>query len=183
MQEHQRERSTGVVDRLRRAGLSLQEDALRKAILRAFANDGHAPSVQNLAHALRLPLASVLAACRTLARHDLIVWKGHEARIVSAYSFSGLPTTHQVLMESQTTLYAMCAVDALGIPCVLDQGARIRSACFFCHTPVRVDVQDGRIRRTALDPRRLVLGSGRVLCGGGAMPADEFLLQAATVVC
>jgi hypothetical protein len=54
MQEYQRERSNGIVVRLSRAGLSLQEDAVRKAILKAFADEGHAPSVQALAHVLGL---------------------------------------------------------------------------------------------------------------------------------
>lgn len=149
MQEHRVGTRNGIVERLNRAGLSLQEDVVRKAILKAFAAEGHAPSVQTLAHALGLPLAPVLAACRTLAASDLIVWQDATTQIVNAYPFSGSQTAHQVLLEGYTTRYAMCAIDALGIPCMLGQGACIRSACFFCHTPVTVDIDGGLLQRAS----------------------------------
>jgi len=147
MQEHRMERSNDLGERLRRAGLSPQEEEVRKAILTAFADGGKAPSVPELAHALGLPLAPVLAACRTLAASDLIVWHDEKAPIVSAYPFSGLPTAHQVLLVGRPTLYALCAIDALGIPCMLGHGARMHSACFFCHTPVHVDIDGGLLQR------------------------------------
>jgi len=62
MQGHQRESRNGIAERLRGAGLSLQEDAVRKAILTTFAHEGKAPSVPDLAQSLGLPLAAVLAA-------------------------------------------------------------------------------------------------------------------------
>jgi hypothetical protein len=136
----------GIVDRLARAGLSREEDKVRTAILKAFAKDGKAPSVHELAHGLMLPVAQVIEDCRTLGAHDLIIWRDEDARIVSAYPFSGSPTAHQVFMEGHTSVYAMCAIDSLGIPCMLGQGGSIRSACFFCHKPVRVDIQDGRLQ-------------------------------------
>ena len=46
----------------------------------------------------------------------------------------------QVLIDGHHRLYAMCAIDALGIPFMLGQGARIRSACFVCQQRVTVDV-------------------------------------------
>jgi hypothetical protein len=122
MHEHQRERSNGIVARLSRAGLSLQEDAVRKAILKAFAAEGHAPSVQALAHALGLPLAAVLAACRTRAAADLLVWQAATTQIVSVYPFSESQTAHQVLLGGHTTRYARCAIDALGIPSYWGRG-------------------------------------------------------------
>ena len=51
MPEHRRERRN-IAERLSSAGLSLQEDAVRKAILKVFADQGKTPSVQELAHAL-----------------------------------------------------------------------------------------------------------------------------------
>ena len=146
MQGHQRERRNGIAERLSSAGLSLQEDAVRKAILTAFAHEGKAPSMEELAHVLGLPLAAVRAACCTLAAADLIVWQDEKAHIVSAYPFSGSRTAHAVLLGGHTTRYAMCAIDALGIPYMLGQGAGIRSACFFCHTLVTVDIAQGLLQ-------------------------------------
>jgi len=142
MQEHQRQRRH-IAERLSSAGLSLQEDTVRKAILMAFADTGQAPSVHALAHALGLPLTLVLAACRTLAAADLIVWEDATTQVGSAYPFSGRQTAHQVLLGGHILRYALCAIDALGIPLMLRQGARIRSTCFFCHTPVTVDIAEG----------------------------------------
>src|SRR5687768_931026 len=102
MHEHQRERHNGIAERLSSAGLSPQEDAVRKAILTAFADTGKAPSVQELARVLGLPLASVFGACRILAAADLIVWQDEKAHIVSAYPFSGSQTAHEVLLRGQT---------------------------------------------------------------------------------
>jgi hypothetical protein len=129
--------------------MSPQEEEVRKAILKAFADGEKAPSVPELAHALGLPLEPMLAACRTLAASDLIVWQDDKAHIVSAYPFSGIPTAHQVLLAGRTTLYAMCAIDALGIPCMLGHGARMRSACFFCHQPVHVDIDGGLLQKAS----------------------------------
>ncbi len=146
---------SGIAERLRNAGLSPQEDAVRKAILKAFANEGKAPSVPQLVHALGLPLAPVLAACRTLAARDLIIWREDERHIVSAYPFSGVPTAHQVRLTGRPTLYAMCAIDALGISFMLNHGVRIRSACFFCHQPVTVEIDGGLLQ--GADPSTLVV--------------------------
>src|SRR5262249_13426435 len=149
MPEHQKERYNGIAERLSSAGLSLQEDAVRKAILTAFAAAGKGPSVEELAHVLSLPLAAVRAACRTLAAADLIVWQDEQAPIVSAYPFSGSQTAHQVLLGEHRTRYAMCAIDALGMPLMLGQGACIRSTCFFCHTPVTIDIAGGVLQEVS----------------------------------
>ena len=41
----------------------------------------------------------------------------------------------------------MCAVDALGIPFMLGQGAAIESSCFSCQRPVKVGIHEGLIRQ------------------------------------
>jgi Alkylmercury lyase len=61
--------------------------------------------------------------------------------ILTAFVKGGsAPSVHQVLIDGHHRLYAMCAIDALGIPFMLGQGARIRSACFVCQQRVTVDV-------------------------------------------
>jgi hypothetical protein len=138
-----------IVERLARAALSPEESALRKAILTAFAEKGNAPSVHAVAHTLARPVEDVLEGFRKLAAYDLIVWREDEARILSAYPFSGVPTAHQVLIDGHNRLYAMCAIDALGVPFMLGQGARIRSTCFFCQQPVTVEVHGGSLQEAS----------------------------------
>jgi alkylmercury lyase-like protein/IclR-like helix-turn-helix domain-containing protein len=135
-----------IAERLSSAGLNPQEDAVRKAILTAFAATGKAPAVQDLARALSLSRTSVLALCRTLAAADLIVWQDDKAHIVSAYPFSGSQTAHEVLLRGHTKRYAMCAIDALGMPLMLGQEAHIRSTCYFCGTPVTVNIAEGLLQ-------------------------------------
>ena len=95
-------------------------------------------------------------ACRLpLAAADLVVWQDEHAAIVSAYPFSERQTAHQVLLGGNTTRYAMCAIDALGMPCMLGQGAHIRSTCFFCARPVTVDIAEGLLDRAS--PSTLVV--------------------------
>ncbi|MGH8066629.1 MAG: alkylmercury lyase family protein [Candidatus Entotheonellia bacterium] len=51
-----------------------------------------------------------------------------------------------VSLDGHNTLYAMCAIDALGVPFMLGQGARIRSACCFCQQPVAVEGHGGSLQ-------------------------------------
>jgi hypothetical protein len=134
------------LERLARAALNPEENDLRKAILTAFAAGGRAPSVHEVAHTLARPVGEVLEGVRKLAAADLLVWKEDEARIVSTYPFSGVPTAHQVFIAGDHRLYAMCAIDALGIPFMLGRGVRIRSACFFCQQLVTVEVHGGSLQ-------------------------------------
>src|SRR4029450_9202729 len=99
MKEQRVRTSKGIAERLSSAGLSPQEEAVRKAILQAFAHDGKATSVPQLGHALAPPPAPGLAAGRTLAACGLIVWSDDERQIVSAYPFSGVPTGHHVQLS------------------------------------------------------------------------------------
>jgi Alkylmercury lyase len=147
----ERHQGTGksTLERLARAALSPEENAVRKAILTAFAEQGSAPSVHEVAHSLALPVEDVLEGFRKLAAYDLIVWREDETRILSAYPFSGVPTAHQVLIDGHNRLYAMCAIDALGVPFMLGQGARIRSTCFFCQQPVTVEVHGGSLQEAS----------------------------------
>lgn len=48
----------------------------------------------------------------------------------------------------------MCAIDALGIPFMLDQGA-IASSCFSCQKPVKVEIHDGLLQQA--DPSMTVV--------------------------
>ncbi len=157
MQEQRARSRNNIVERLRRADLTPEEDDVGKAILRAFATAGKAPSVEDVAQALGLPVELVRGRCRKLAACDLIVWTDEAMNIVSAYPFSGVPTAHQVSLDGHSTLYAMCAVDALGIPFMVGQGARVRPVCFLCQQPVTVDIDRGLLK--GAHPSTLVVWS------------------------
>lgn len=91
--------------------------ATHRTILRAYADTGTAPDRTRLDDHRTVEL---------LAANDII---GLDARgeIAYAYPFSTQPTAHRVHLPSGARPYAMCAIDALGIPAMLDTGAVITS--------------------------------------------------------
>jgi hypothetical protein len=65
-------------------------------------------------------------ALSELVERDL-VQLGAGAQIAVAYPFSASPTRHQVLTEDGRAYWAMCAIDALGMPYLLHQAGEIRA--------------------------------------------------------
>jgi hypothetical protein len=86
----------------RAARLSGPERRLYRRILRSFAEGRPLDLAEEPA-----------SAVATLAREDL-VHVDDRGSIVVAYPFSGRPTRHRVRFDGRE-LYAMCAIDALGI--------------------------------------------------------------------
>jgi hypothetical protein len=90
--------------------------------------------VAQLAEEWGVPLEPTLA---DLATQDLVQRDPATGRIRAAYPFSGVPTPHHVALFSdhsgertdqiEATVFAMCALDALGIPMLLRRAALITS--------------------------------------------------------
>ena len=130
-----------IATRLANADLAQIEEEVRKAILRAFATSGTSPTVDDIITLLPgLGRQDVTRICRRLGDKDLIVWDEAEQHVQSAYPFSGLPTTHIVHLKDGPKVFALCAVDALGMAVMLGQAADIVSRCAHCHTPVEIAV-------------------------------------------
>lgn len=136
-----------VARRLTRAKLSEVEDRARRYILRHFADAGRPPGVPGLQRELQLASQEdAEAILDRLHAADLIVYDPTTVRIAAAYPFSSTPTAYRVEIGDRT-VYALCAIDALGIPFMLDAPALIRSECFWCHAAVEVHVEDGEISK------------------------------------
>jgi hypothetical protein len=156
-----------VAQRLTKAKLSAIEDRARRYILWHFVDTGRAPRSSELQRELQL--ASQEGAAAILARlhaADLLVYDAATASIVAAYPLSSKPTGHRVEVGNRT-LHALCAIDALGIPFMLDASALIQSGCLRCQMPVEVDVRDGKISKHR--PNGLVVWyPERDICGCAA---------------
>jgi hypothetical protein len=116
---------------------------LHREILRSFAGRGRAPERSELAPAaarLGLDLGRALAA---LAAADAI-GLDPGGRIGWAYPFSEAPTRHRVEIAGGPEVFAMCAIDALGIAPMLGTDAVIRSADAGDGRPVTVRLTAGR---------------------------------------
>lgn len=136
-----------VAQRLTRAKLSEVEDRARRYILWHFADTGRGPRIPEIQRHLQLASREDASAMLTrLHAVDLIVYDAAKASIAAAYPFSAKPTSHRVEIRNRT-LHALCAIDALGIPFMLDAPALIRSECFWCHAAVEVHVEDGEISK------------------------------------
>ncbi len=65
--------------------------------------------------------------------------------ILAAYPFSAQPTDHIVRFADGHSVYAMCAIDALGMPVMLNADAVIESRCAHCGKEIRVVVRDNAL--------------------------------------
>jgi hypothetical protein len=128
------------------------------AILRRFPARGGPPDhtqLRQLARRFAVPLAATLA---DMAAQDLIQLDATTGGIRAAYPFSGLPTPHRVLLApdaqevAEQQVFAMCALDALGIPLMLHRAATILSEDALTHMPIQVTIEPaGHGPLTSLD--------------------------------
>jgi hypothetical protein len=82
----------------------------------------------------------------TLEEMDLLLRKKGTQQIVSIYPFSLTPTTHQIMLEDGKRLFAMCAVDAVGMPNLFDENVRVISQCDWCKTEITIQIKDGQVQ-------------------------------------
>ena len=129
--------------RQRQAVLPNPLRGFHQRLLRAFVTGGGPP---NAATAGRLAAEVELdprAALAALAAIDLVHTDPATGTISVAYPFSGRPTAYRVELDGGPAVFAMCAIDALGIPQMLDRDAHISSIDPVSGQPITVEVNDG----------------------------------------
>lgn len=119
--------------------------AMHQAILFAFASTGRAPAPAKLDRIAAMHGASASDVLAELHAADAIRLDA-EHQIAVAYPFSTAPTRHRVRLASGAAVWAMCAIDALGMPAMLDTDAVITSNDPANGQPVTVTVADGHYR-------------------------------------
>ena len=129
--------------------------AVHQAVLRSFVDTGGAPGLPSLAqHAAPFEVSQVLAE---LADGDFL-GLDPGGQITAAYPFSALPTRHRVRITGEATVFAMCAIDALGISAMTGLPVVIESADPSTGAPVTVHVDQAR---STWDPATAVVYVGR----------------------
>jgi hypothetical protein len=101
--------------------------AAQQAVLRAFATHGRAPTEEELSAVAEPFGVSAERVLAELAAADYLSLDD-DGRIRAAYPFSPVPTAHRVRIAGGPQVWAMCAVDALGIAPMLGRDVEIRSA-------------------------------------------------------
>ena len=113
---------------------------LHRAVLRRFLEAGAPPTARWLRQAaadagLDASALDGLAAADTVhVSHGVVT---------VAYPFSGTRTPHRVELEGLPAVYAMCAIDALGLPAMAGRDGQITSADPHDGTPIEVSVRGG----------------------------------------
>ena len=162
------QRGPGAGIRQRQAVLPEPLRGFHQRLQRAFVTGAGPPDaavVDRRAAELELHPQAALAA---LAAIDLVHADPATGAISVAYPFSGRPTPFRVELAGGPAVFAMCAIDALGIPQMLDRDARISSLDPVSGQPIIVEVQLGVWR--FVPPSTVVL-EGRIAAGaaGGAV--------------
>jgi hypothetical protein len=148
--------------RVRAMPLDPVDRALHKLVLRRFAATGQPPTAAVLA-------ATTVGTGRSsddvlAALHDLdAIRLGADGRIEVAYPFSAHPTRHRVHITTGTDVYAMCAIDALGIAPMLNTDTHIDSIDRTTGQPVRITTTAGQTR---WEPAGAVVFLGATAGGG-----------------
>lgn len=146
---------------------------LHQHILRHFAQHATAPEPQQLrewAHQLDLELD---AALDQLVAVDLAEADPATAQLLGAYPFSAIPRGHKVQLADGPTVEAYCAIDALGIPAMLDCDVVISSRDLHTGEPIRITVTNGQANWRP-DEAVVVVGS-RPSCGPSACQSCPYI--------
>lgn len=111
---------------------------LHRDVLRRFLATGAPPTARWLRQAATDAGLDASAAVDELSAADAVhVVNGV---VAVAYPFSGTPTPHRVELDGLPAVYAMCAIDALGLPAMAGRDGRITSADPADRTPIEVTV-------------------------------------------
>jgi len=142
--------------------------AVHQQVLRSFTTTGHAPSAAELAETAARYGTTAGAVLDGLHAGDYLQL-GPAGQIRAAYPFSGVPTSHLVDIDGGPRVYAMCAIDALGIAAMLGTGVTITSADPRTGEAVTVTVRaDGKT--AAWQPASAVVFNGRQISAQACGP-------------
>ncbi|MGA5148184.1 organomercurial lyase [Streptomyces griseoincarnatus] len=173
----------GRAGRGRRAPAERGLRAVHQAVLRHFAATGVAPGASDLAAAAAEAGRRASDVLAELAAEDFLTLND-SGRIEAAYPFSAEPTPHRVSLANGVKVWAMCAIDALGVAAMLHQDVAITSCDPLDGRPITVTVTGGTAR---WDPADAVVFVGQraqtgpaatVCCGALNFFADPATAQA-----
>jgi alkylmercury lyase len=138
--------------------------AVHRAVLQTFLETGTAPSLDRLRDQTTSLGLDPDAALAELAEADLVHLDSGSVAV--AYPFSGVPTNDHVQLDGGPSLWAMCAIDALGILLMTGHDGVIASIDPQSGQPIRV--QRHRTRWEWMPDSTVVLAGVGQSCGRAA---------------
>lgn len=152
--------------RTRAVPLEPVEAAVHRAVLRGFAATGTPPTADDLEAVAASHSRTTTDVLQALHEIDAIRL-GPDGQIAVAYPFSASPTRHRVRLGDRTEVYAMCAIDALGMAPMLGVDTLIQSVDGASGEPITVTMSGGQTTWTP-DSAVAVIGAD----AGGGPSAD-----------
>ena len=147
--------------------------AVHQQVLLAFAGSGHAPARPGLEAAAARYGRTAAGVLADLHAGDFI--QLDEAGVIrAAYPFSAVPTPHVVRIDGGPRVYAMCAIDALGMAAMLGRAVTIASADTRTGQPIMVAVTKNGTAATWEPASTVVFEGCLASCADGpARPAAQ----------
>jgi len=143
------------------------EDRPRRRVLQHYGERGKAPSLAALAGAAGLSESETRDSLVGLNERDLLVFDAVAGRISGAYPFTDDKTDHLVAVNG-ASVYAMCAIDALGAGAMLGHDTTIDSKCRARGMPIRTGTRSQGTTLAACNPKGTVVWSGLTYAGNRA---------------
>jgi len=138
--------------------LSMDANRIRNFILTQSPVLGRIPYIHEIRKEFNeFQKEKVDALLNKLDQVDAIHLDNDKMNIVAAYPFSGSETSHQVYLKRKgfKRVYAMCAIDALGMSFMFDCDVSVESLCYHCGERIDIKVSDNEI--ISLNPRNTVV--------------------------
>ncbi len=127
--------------------LDKQARRLHRALIDAVLTTGNVPSVSALADQLGSSPEAIQEAFQVLAAADYLALDA-DGHVTCLYPLSVTPTAHTVIVNG-VRRFAMCAIDVLGMPAMLNQELDVEGTCAVCETPIALRVTPGTVLATS----------------------------------
>jgi len=151
--------------------LKPEETEVLSSILRFVLKHEKSPTIRELRLSLKRSDEEIIHSLNELEKKgDFLLRKKGTQEIESIYPVSLKPTEHRIFLEDGTRLFAMCAVDALGMPIMFQKNVRVTSRCEECKSEMTFEIKNEHITfmshpdATICSPKRQVYPAAETCC-------------------
>jgi hypothetical protein len=117
--------------------LETAQDQVWRTVLELFARSGRPPRIHEIGGETGLFAEKVRALVADLQAHDLLGTNSAGDVVLYAYPFTGEQTEYRVQLHGRK-LYAVCAIDALGVAGMSRTDVIIESSCRACGSRIAI---------------------------------------------
>lgn len=136
--------------------LDAAEDLVWRTTLRLYGDKGRPPRIDEIANGSGVSEDRVRALLRKLQLRDLVGLEPGTNTIRYAYPFTQAETGHLVWLRGKV-LYALCAIDALGVGTMYRTDVTVQSTCRMCGEMVHVETSDEGRALLSMSPAEAVV--------------------------